>query len=109
MSYPGAQGGEQGSHRREASPGAVLGTLLVSAAMAVLLLLIPSPLSSLGMPWRWPLIVLGVWGVGAGLMGPLAMDMSSVRLRGFSHGWPSRLALAVFALCWCLLWLAGQR
>lgn len=109
MSYSGAAGEEHISRRRESTPGVVLGILLVSAALAVLLLLVPTPLASLSMFWRWPLVVLGAWGVGAGLVGPLAMDMQYARLRAFSHGWPSRVALAIFALCWCLLWFAGQR
>ncbi|HSH47847.1 MAG TPA: hypothetical protein VK991_04620, partial [Halomonas sp.] len=106
MSYSGAGQGEgHGASRDEASPGSVLAVLLASAGMAVLVLLIPSPLAGLGALWRWPLVALGIWGVGAGLMGPLAMDMSHAGLRAFSHGWPSRVALGLFSLCWCLLWL----
>lgn len=95
------------THRRAVGDSAVLAVLLVSAALAVLLLLVPSPLASLGLLWRWPLVLLGVWGVGAGLMGPLVMDIGHARLRAFSHGWPSRVALGLFSLCWCLLWVVA--
>lgn len=90
------------------APGFILVAQLVSAFIAVLLLLVPSPLVSLGFAWRVPLILLGIWGVGAGLIGPLAMDLKYPWLCTFSHTWPSRLALGLFSLCWCLSWIALQ-
>ncbi|MFC3283133.1 cyd operon YbgE family protein [Litchfieldella rifensis] len=85
-------------------PWAPLLSMVISATLALWLLWRPDLLSTLPLPLRLPLVVLGAWALGAGFMHGLGLQVRP--------GWPRRLLgeptcwwlLGVFALI--VLWRA---
>ncbi|WP_373182505.1 cyd operon YbgE family protein [Halomonas campaniensis] len=77
---------------REAVP------LLVAAGLAVWLLLQPQLVSDLAMPLRLPVILLGVWSLGAAFMRPLGLVPRRHWQRRATSPPLSLAALALFTL-----------
>ncbi|MCW4151530.1 hypothetical protein OM427_18555 [Halomonas sp. 18H] len=78
--------------------GAVI-SLLVAALLSVWWLLRPELLAPLPLSLRLPLVVLGVWAVGAAFVRPLAQDLEMFRLMSVVNSPWSSAALWGFALC----------
>lgn len=78
--------------------GWTLGALLLSAALAVWLLLQPSLIQGLALPLRLPAVLLGAWALGAGFIGPLEpLPRRRWLRRAVSPPW-NLVALGLFAL-----------
>ena len=81
--------------------------LLLAAGIAIWLLLRPETLLALPPAWRWPLVAIGAWALGAAFVRPLTLEIGEGWLwRQAGARW-SRLALWGFALVVAGLSLRG--
>lgn len=72
--------------------------LLLAAGLAVWLLLRPELVSTLPLAWRLPLILLGVWSLGAAFLGPYGVVPHRRWQRWVVTPPGTLLALGIFAL-----------
>ncbi|TFH87929.1 hypothetical protein EQG41_03150 [Billgrantia azerbaijanica] len=79
-------------------PWVPLVAMLVAAGLALALLLRPDLVSGLAMPWRLPLIGLGVWALGAAFMQALGLEARRRWLHCVTTPPLSLVALALFTL-----------
>ncbi|MGQ4880457.1 hypothetical protein ACOJCM_17995 [Billgrantia sp. LNSP4103-1] len=85
-----------------------LGAMLVAAALALGLLIRPELISAMPMTLRLPVIVLGVWALGAAFMQPLGLEFRRPWLRYATTPPASLAALGIFTLIVIVraVWLA---
>jgi len=79
-------------------PWVPLVAMLLAAGLALVLLLRPELLSGLAMPWRLPLIGLGIWALGATFMQALGLEARRRWLHRATTPPLSLIALALFTL-----------
>ncbi|MEX2365693.1 MAG: hypothetical protein WD601_03755 [Pseudohongiellaceae bacterium] len=86
-------------------PGVSLVAMLVAAALAIWLLVQPGLLQSLSLPWRLPLILLGVWALGSAFMQGVGVQARAGWFRRvtsppWSHGALLGFTLVILVRAW---------